>query len=243
MIDFENRVALVTGAGRGIGRAVALALARAGADVAVNYRTRAADALEVCSEIARLGRHAVAVPADVSDRREVTRLIDVVERELGGVSILVNNGGIARPRALEKIAEEDWDATIDTNLKSVFLVTEAVLPAMRARRSGRIINLSCVAPHLGGVVGPHDAASRAGILGLTQAYAALLAKDGITVNAIAPTRIDTAMPRGNARTRAELVSVARSGAPEEVADIALMLAGNGDITGQTLHLNGGWSMP
>jgi 3-oxoacyl-[acyl-carrier protein] reductase len=242
MIDLENRVALITGAGRGIGRAIALALARAGADVAINYHRRAADALEVCGEVARLGRRAVAVPADVSDSRDVARLIGIVERDLGEASILVNNAGVARPHVLERIAEEDWDATIDTNLKSAFLVTQAVLPGMRARGWGRIINLSSVAAQLGGVVGPHYAASKAGILGLTHAYAALLAKEGITVNAIAPALIDTAMRRGNGGARTELIPVGRFGTPEEVAEVAVTLVRNGYVTGQTLNVNGGWYM-
>lgn len=242
MNGLGSRVALITGAGRGIGRAIALALARAGANVAVNYRTRPVDALEVCGEIARLGRHAVVVPADVSDHRDVARLVGAVEHELGPVSILVNNAGVARPRVLEKITEEDWDVTVDTNLKSVFLMTQAVLPGMRARGWGRIINLSSVAAQLGGVVGPHYAASKAGILGLTHAYAALLAKEGITVNAIAPALIATTMLGSDSRTRSELVPVGRFGMPEEVAEVAVTLACNGYITGQTLNVNGGWYM-
>ncbi|MFZ0429985.1 MAG: SDR family oxidoreductase, partial [Acidobacteriota bacterium] len=129
-----------------------------------------------------------------------------------------------------------------TNLKSVFLVTQAVLPAMRRARWGRIINLSSVAAQTGGVVGPHYAASKAGILGLTRAYAALLAREGITVNAIAPALIETEMVRSNPRARPDLIPVGRFGRTDEVSDIVVMLATNGYITGQTINVNGGWYM-
>ena len=128
------------------------------------------------------------------------------------------------------------------NLKSVFLVTQAVLPKMRAARWGRIINLSSVAAQLGGVVGPHYAASKAGILGLTHSYALLLAKEGITVNAIAPALIETEMVTGNPNARADLIPVGRFGTVDEVADAAVLLATNGYITGQTINVNGGWYM-
>ena len=135
-----------------------------------------------------------------------------------------------------------WDEVVAVNLKSVFLVTQAVLPAMRAAKWGRIVNLSSVAAQTGGVVGPHYAASKAGIVGLTHSYAALLAKEGIAVNAIAPALIETEMVRGNPRARSELIPVGRFGMVEEVADVAVMLAANGYVTGQTINVNGGWYM-
>jgi 3-oxoacyl-[acyl-carrier protein] reductase len=184
----------------------------------------------------------VAVNGDVSVAAEVSRMVEVIEKELGAVSILINNAGIARPEAVAEITEESWDEVIAINLKSVFLVTQVVLPEMRARRWGRIVNLSSVAAQTGGVIGPHYAASKAGILGLTHSYASLLAREGITVNAIAPALIETEMVTRNLKARADLIPVGRFGTVEEVADVAVMLARNGYITGQTLGINGGWYM-
>ena len=242
MDDITGKVALVTGASRGIGRAIALALARAGADVAINFRSREADAQAVAQEIRELGRRSIAVGADVASSEEVGRMVGTVEAELGAVAILVNNAGVARPQPLDEISEQDWDELIAVNLKSCFLVTQAVLPAMRARHWGRIINLSSVAAQLGGVVGPHYAASKAGILGLTHSYASLLAKEGITANAIAPALILTEMVTSNLRARADLIPVGRLGEVEEVAEVAVMLARNAYLTGQTININGGWYM-
>ncbi|MHB8971230.1 MAG: 3-oxoacyl-ACP reductase family protein [Pirellulaceae bacterium] len=240
--DLSGKVALVTGASRGIGRAVAVALAQAGAEVCVNYRTHADEAHQVCDAIAGIGRRAVAVGADVSIAAEVSRLLATVTQQLGPVAILVNNAGVTRPQPLEDITEQDWDEVLAVNLKSMFLVTQAVLPTMRAVRWGRIINVSSVAAQTGGVVGPHYAASKAGILGLTHSYAHLLAKEGITVNAIAPALIETAMVTSNPNARPELIPVGRFGTVEEAADVVRMLARNGYITGQTINVNGGWYM-
>jgi len=232
----------VTGASRGIGRATALALAKIGAAVAVNYKTHAQEALAVCREIKDMGGRAVAVQADVSIAVDVRRMVHQVEQQLGPVAVLVNNAGIARPQPLDQISERDWDEVLAVNLKSVFLVTQAVLPGMRAARWGRIINLSSVAAQTGGVVGPHYAASKAGIHGLTHSYAALLAKEGVTVNAIAPALIVTEMMRDNPRATPALIPVGRFGTVDEVADVVVMLATNGYITGQTINVNGGWYM-
>jgi 3-oxoacyl-[acyl-carrier protein] reductase len=173
---------------------------------------------------------------------EVERLAGEAERSMGPVEVLVNNAGIARQQALEQITESDWDELIDVNLKSCFLVTQAFLPAMRIRKWGRIINISSVAAQIGGVVGPHYAASKAGMLGLTHYYARYLATDGITVNAIAPALIETDMTRTNVKASTANIPMARFGSVEEVSDIALLLATNGYITGQTIHANGGWVM-
>jgi 3-oxoacyl-[acyl-carrier protein] reductase len=240
--ELTGQIALVTGASRGIGRAIALALASAGADVAVNYCTREPEATAVRTEIERRGRRSVTVSADVSIAEEVSRLTCTVERALGPVAILVNNAGVTRPHPLEELTEQTWDEVLAINLKSCFLMTQAVLPRMQAQRWGRIINLSSVAAQLGGVVGPHYAASKAGILGLTHSYAALLAAEGITVNAIAPALIATEMVTGNPKARPDLIPVGRLGSVEEVAEVAVMLARNGYITGQTLNVNGGWYM-
>jgi 3-oxoacyl-[acyl-carrier protein] reductase len=242
MDNLQGRVALVTGSGRGIGRAIAVALARAGADVAINYLTRAADAKDAESEIAGHGRRSVVVQADVSKAAGVDRLVDRVRTELGHIEILVNNAGIARVQSIEEITERDWDELLAVNLKSCFLATQAVLPGMRARRWGRIVNISSVAAHVGGVVGAHYAASKAGMLGLTHFYASRLAREGITVNAISPALIETEMVASNPNATADRIPIGRFGAAGEVADAALMLARNGYMTGQTLHVNGGWYM-
>jgi 3-oxoacyl-[acyl-carrier protein] reductase len=242
MTDLTGRLALVTGGNRGIGRAIAIALAGAGADVAIGYRTRAAEAEETTRAIGALGRRAIAIQADVARADDIRRTIDTTRRALGDVDILINNAGVIRPQPLDAITEQDWHELIAANLTSVFLATQAVLPAMRAKAWGRIINLSSVAAQLGGVVGPHYAASKAGLHGLTHSYAALLAKEGITVNTIAPALIKTEMVTSNPRARADLLPVGRFGEVDEVADVALMLVRNGYITGQTINVNGGWYM-
>jgi 3-oxoacyl-[acyl-carrier protein] reductase len=242
MNDLKGRIALVTGASRGIGRSIALSLATAGADMVLNFLTRATEAKAVEAEILRLGRRCVSIQADVSVASEVQRLAGEAERSMGAVEVLVNNAGIARQQALEQITESDWDELIDVNLKSCFLVTQAFVPAMRTRRWGRIINISSVAAQIGGVVGPHYAASKAGMLGLTHYYARYLAADGITVNAIAPALIETEMTRTNVKASTSNIPMARFGSVEEVSDIALLLATNGYITGQTINANGGWVM-
>ena len=238
----DGKVALVTGASRGIGVAAAVALATAGAHVAVNYKTHASEAAAVCQEITGRGGRTIAVRADVSIAAEVNEMLRQVEQQLGPVAVLVNNAGIARSEPIDQITEQSWDEIIAVNLKSVFLVTQGVLPKMRAARWGRIINLGSVAAQTGGVIGPHYAASKAGVVGLTHSYAALLAKEGITVNAIAPALIETEMITSNPKARRDLIPVGRFGTVDEVAQVVVMLATNGYITGQTINVNGGWYM-
>jgi 3-oxoacyl-[acyl-carrier protein] reductase len=240
--DLKGRLALVTGSSRGIGRAIALALAQAGADVVLNFRSRAAEAAAVEREIRRLERQCLVVQADVSVAADVARLAGAAQDRFGPIGILVNNAGIAKPQPIEEITERDWDEAIDVNLKSCFLMTAAALPAMRSRQWGRIVNLSSVAAQVGGVVGPHYAASKAGMLGLTHFYAQRLAKEGITVNSIAPALVETEMVTKNLNARPERIPIGRFGLPDEVAEVALMLARNGYITGQTVNVNGGWYM-
>ena len=238
----ENRVALVTGGSRGIGRSIAVALAGARAQVAVNYRMQQSAAEEVCARIRSMGSRAIALQADVSLSAEVDCLVSAVERDLGPVDILVNNAGIAQIKPFNKLTEADWDHLLDVNLKSAFLVTQRVLPAMRQRRWGRIINLSSVAAQTGGVIGPHYAASKAGLIGLTHSYAALLAKEGITANAIAPALIATDMITSNPNASTERLPMGFFGSPEEIARAAVLLAESDFITGQTISVNGGWYM-
>ncbi len=240
MDDLHGKIALVTGASRGIGRATALALARYGADLVLNYVSQSDAADSVASDIRSLGRRCLTVQADVSRPSEVRSLIDQTTQNFGTIHILVNNAGIARVQRPEEIAEADWDEIIDVNLKSCFLVSQAVLPYMRAQKWGRIINLSSAAAHVGGVVGPHYAASKAGMLGLMHYFASNYVKEGITANAISPALIETDMVTQNINATPDKIPVGRFGHVDETAEVAVMLARNGYITGQTIHVNGGW---
>ncbi len=240
MSDLNNRVALVTGASRGIGKAIALALAGAGAAVAVNYRARGGEAEAVAEAIRAGGGKAAAFGADVSRRADVERMVREVEERLGAIDILVNNAGMAEKRSVDEITEEDFDSAIAVNLKSVFLCTQAVLPGMRARRWGRIVNISSIAARGAGGVSVAYNASKAGLEGLTRGYAARLAAEGVTVNAIAPGLIDTEMgkPLIEAGVGAR-IPVGRIGTGDDIAQAVMMVAGNGFMTGQTIAVNGG----
>jgi 3-oxoacyl-[acyl-carrier protein] reductase len=242
MDSLKNRVALVTGASRGIGRETALSLARAGCDVAVNCVKSIDEANQVVAEIAALGRKACVVLADVTQADQVARMVEQVQEQLGAISILVNNAGMTRIQPLDQITEADWNQVMTANLTSTFLVSQAVLPAMRKAKWGRLIMLSSVAAQLGGVIGPHYAASKAGMIGLVHSYAHMLAKEGITANAIAPALIETDMIRGNPNIRPDLLPVGRFGQADEVAETVVLLARNGYMTGQTVNINGGWYM-
>jgi 3-oxoacyl-[acyl-carrier protein] reductase len=240
--ELTGKIALVTGADRGIGRAIALALAENGVSVGVNYRTRQAEAEEVRSQIEALGQRSIIIRTDVSSAAEVAHMVETVQRELGPISVLVNNAGIARPESIEEITEESWDHVLAVNLKSQFLLIQAVLPDMRRQKWGRIINLSSTAAQAGGLTGAHYSASKAGILGLTHYYASQLTKEGITVNAIAPALIRTEMVTKDLKAGEDRIPVGRFGTVEEVAEAAILLARNGYITGQTINVNGGWYM-
>ena len=237
--DLTNRVALVTGASRGIGKAIALALAEAGAAVAVNYHSRASEAQHVVEAIRAVGRRALACAADVSDSGAVGAMVRQVEDGLGPVDVLVNNAGIGIARGLDDLSEADFDRTIAVNLKSAFLCTQAVLPGMRARRWGRIVNITSGAARGSGLVGVHYNASKAGMEGLTRGYSKRVVNEGITVNAVAPSLIETDMIGANRAERAARVPVGRLGTPEEVAQATLMVIGNAYMTGQTIQVNGG----
>jgi len=242
MSALDHRIALVTGASRGIGKSIALALAKAGCHVAVNYRQQAGAAGEVRSEIEKLGKRVIAIQADVSVPADVERLVCETERQLGEIEILVNNAGIAQTKPIAEITLEDWERILRVNLTSAFLVTQRVLPGMRKRRWGRIINLSSVAAQTGGVIGPHYATSKAGLIGLTHSYAALLAKQGITANAIAPALLETDMVTNNLNASPDRIPLGYFGHPDEAGRAAVLLAESDYITGQTINLNGGWYM-
>lgn len=242
MDSLNGKVALITGASRGIGRDIALALAAAGCSVAVGYNKDKAGAEGVADTIRRQGGSAVALGGDVSDPQMATRLVQDAEAELGPLGILVNNAGINPSRTPEQITAADWDETLRVNLSAAFHLIQAALPGLRERKWGRIITLSSVAAQLGGVIGPHYAASKAGLIGLAHYYAAALAKEGITSNAIAPALIETEMLKGNPAIKPTLIPVGRFGQTDEVSSVVVMLAGNGYITGQTINVNGGWYM-
>jgi 3-oxoacyl-[acyl-carrier protein] reductase len=240
MSDLKNRVALVTGGSRGIGEATAIALAKAGAAVAVNYRERSQEAAAVVENIQRSGGRATAVAADVSLAGDVRSMVSDVESRLGPIDILINNAGIAVTRGLDDITEEDFDRTIAVNLKSAFLCTQAVLAGMRGRRWGRIVNISSIAARGAGSISVAYNASKAGLEGLTRGYASRLAPEGVTVNAVAPGLIDTEM--GKPLIEEGVVAripVGRSGTGEEIAQAVMLLVRDGYITGQTLAVNGG----
>jgi len=241
MSDLKDRVALVTGGSRGIGRAVALALAKSGAAVAINYRERDNDANAVAEAIRESGGDAATFGADVSLGAAVLGMVHDVEERFGPIDILVNNAGIATARGLDDITEGDFDRAIAINLKSVFLCTQALLPGMRARHWGRIINISSIGARIGaGTVSVAYGASKAGVEGLTRAYALRLATSGVTVNAVAPGLIDTDM--GKPLIESGIVNripVGRAGTGEEIAQAVIFLVGNGYMTDQTIAVNGG----
>jgi 3-oxoacyl-[acyl-carrier protein] reductase len=239
MTLLSGRVALVTGASRGLGKAIAIALAEAGADVAVNYRVQREAAESVAQAIRALGRKAIAVEADVSVSADVERLVSTTEAQLGPVGILVNNAGIAKILPADQVTEEIWNEFLRVNLTAAFLVSQRVLPAMRAARWGRLIHLSSIAAQYGGLMGPHYSASKAGMLGLMRSYASQYAKEGITSNAIAPALVETDMTAAIPKDILSRIPIGSFGEPEEVARLTVLLAQSSYITGQTLNPNGG----
>jgi len=237
MIDFRGRIALVTGGSRGIGRATAIALGRAGANVAINFLTQEDAANEVALEIKNIGCNASIFQGDVSQSLEVDRMVAEISGKLGPIDILVNNAGQARRLSIDEVTEDDWEQTMSINLKSVFLVTRAVLPHMRAQKWGRIVNVSSGASVTGGSVGIHYSASKGGVDALSRAYASRLVKEGITVNIVSPSLIDTDMIPD--KLVAQNIPMGRLGLPQECADAIVQAASNGFMTGQTIFLNGG----
>jgi len=238
----ENKIALVTGAASGIGKVIAIALAEAGAKVVINYHKRTDEAKKLEEAIRIQGGYAKAIQADVSDEAAVQSLFNNVKDSLGSVDILVNNAGINPSKPFEQITLADWQQTVSINLTSAFLVTQAAVPAMIEKGFGRIINISSIAAQTGGIIGPHYAASKAGLIGLTHSYASLLAKYNITANAIAPALIDTEMIQNKPNIKPDLIPLKRFGQPEEVSEVVLLLVKNGYISGQTINVNGGWYM-
>ncbi|MFT9847896.1 3-oxoacyl-[acyl-carrier-protein] reductase [Aneurinibacillus sp. REN35] len=244
----EGKVALVTGASRGIGRAIALELASQGADVAVNYAGSEAAAREVADEIVKLGRRAIVVQANVANAGEAEAMVKQTIDELGKLDILVNNAGITRDNLLMRMKEEEFDDVIAINLKGVFNCTKAVTRPMMKARGGRIINISSVVGVMGNPGQANYVAAKAGVIGMTKSVARELASRGITINAVAPGFIETDMTSilGD-DTKESLLSqipLGRLGKPQDIADIVSFVASEkaSYITGQVFHVDGGMYM-
>ncbi|MGG7618818.1 3-oxoacyl-[acyl-carrier-protein] reductase [Bacillus coreaensis] len=243
-----GKVALVTGASRGIGRDIAIELAKAGANVAVNYAGSEARANEVVQEIQSLGREAFAVQCDVASTESVAEMVKQTIDRWGSLDILVNNAGITRDNLIMRMKEDEWDDVINTNLKGVFLCTKAVTRQMMKQKSGRIINISSVVGESGNAGQANYVAAKAGVIGLTKTTAKELAPRGITVNAVAPGFITTDMTdKLNDEIKEgmlKMIPLAKFGEPKDIANAVTFLASDDSryITGQTIHVNGGMVM-
>lgn len=247
-MNLTGKVALVTGASRGIGQATAIDLAKAGADIVVNFIGNEAVAQETVEAIEVLGRKAIKIKADVGNADEVQAMVDEAVAAFGHIDILVNNAGITRDGLLIRMKDSDWDDVLNINLKGVYLVTKAVAKLMVKQRAGRIINMTSVSGVTGNVGQANYAAAKAGVIGFTKTCAKELASRGITVNAVAPGFIETAMtdvlPEKIKEGIAATVPFGRMGQPEEIASVVTFLASDfaSYITGQVLNVDGGMVM-
>lgn len=248
-MEFKNKVVIVTGASRGIGKATAAMFARKGAKVVIHYNSNRAGADEVAAEIEKMGRDYLIVQADVSKMDEVRDMVNKTIDKFGRVDILVNNAGITEPKDFRDTTEEEWDRMMRINLKSVFLCCKEVVPYMEKQQYGRIINLSSIVGKTGGIgAGVHYCAAKAGVIGFSKALANQVAKDGITVNVVAPGMIDTRMISWRSpelmKKHVGQIPVGRVGKTEEVAAAICYLASDeaAFMTGQTLDINGGMYM-
>jgi 3-oxoacyl-[acyl-carrier protein] reductase len=236
----DGRVALVTGGSGGIGAALCRALAAEGATVAVHYRDRSQLAESIAAEIRNGGGRAAAFPADLLVPRASELLVDAVERDLGRIDVLVANHGHAHKASFDEVDAGAWDETLAINLRAPFLLAQRVIGGMKDRGFGRILFISSVAGFTGGIVGPHYAASKAGLHGLTHHLASRVAEAGITVNALAPALIEsTDMLPGDPGYLQRAIPVGRLGRPEEVADMAMAMLRNAYLTSKVVSLDGG----
>lgn len=248
MFNLQDKTALVTGSSRGIGRAIAIALAQQGADVALHYHQNSGAAREVATEIEALGRKAVVLQADARDAQAYAELWKQAETELGSVEILVNNAGTLKRAFLGLMSESAWDETLTVDLKSAFLLSKAAARGMMRQKKGRIINIASQAGQTGEVMAAHYSAAKAGLLGLTKSTARELAIYGITCNAVAPGFVETDLVAGTTPTQREtqekLVPLGRFGTPEEVAALCVYLASDeaAYVTGQVFAIDGGLRM-
>ncbi len=244
----EGKVAIVTGASRGIGRSVAIALAKAGAKVIINYAGNAAAAEEVQNQIAAAGGQSMVVQADVTDKDAVASMVKQTMATYGRIDILINNAGIARDNILMLMKEGDWDDVMNTNLKGIFLCTKTISRVMMKQKYGRIVNMTSVVGQTGNAGQSNYAAAKAGVIGFTKSIAKELSSRGITVNAIAPGFINTDMTAVlSDQAKADLVTqipLGRLGSPEDIAAGVLFLVSDSAnyITGQTLNIDGGMVM-
>lgn len=242
-MDLHGRVALITGASSGIGYATALRMAEAGADIAIAYGSQEQAAAKLAGHIHRMGQRAITIRGDMLEPAEVLALVDETETRLGPVDLLISNAGAGQRRSLEELSLDEWDQTINTNLRPAFLLSQRIAPGMRARHWGRIVFISSVAAFTGGIVGPHYATSKAGLLGLMHSLAPVLAPHGVTVNTVAPALIaETGMIAGGPEAEQTLVPripVGRLGKPEDVVEAIMMLMVNSYMTNQTILVDGG----
>ena len=247
-MDLSGKVALVTGGSRGIGREIAIELARHGADVAISYVNNEEKAMEVVREIQKFSVKGLCIKADVSKEEEVKRLVDTIKDELGTIDILVNNAGINRDTLLIRMSTQEWDQVIDTNLKGTYLCTRLVAKDMIKKKYGKIINIASVAGVAGNYGQANYSASKAGVIGFTKAVAKELASRGINVNAVAPGLIETDMTQALKEEIKEAliksVPMGRLGSPKDVANLVVFLASDKSdyITGQTINIDGGMIM-
>jgi 3-oxoacyl-[acyl-carrier protein] reductase len=244
----DGKVAIVTGASRGIGRAIALSMASAGAHIVINYAGNEAAAKEVADEVAKLGRQSLIIQANVANSAEVAQMVDETVKTFGKVDILVNNAGITKDNLLMRMKEDEWDDVIAINLKGVYNCLKAVTRPMMKQRSGRIINISSVVGAIGNAGQANYVAAKSGVIGLTKSAARELASRGITVNAIAPGFIETDMTaklgEDIQKSLLDQIPLQRLGKPEDIAHMATFLASEqaSYMTGQTLHIDGGMYM-
>ena len=229
--------ALITGAGKGIGKSIARTLAMAGATIIINYKTSKHSAEELATEINQSGGKAVAMKADLTDAEDVASLFNQVSREVGPVDILINNAGINPPQPQENIRLNTWAELLNINLTSAFLTIQAAVPSMKKNHFGRIINISSVAAQSNALTNSPYSGNNSGMLGLTHSYASLLAKYGITVNTITSALPDTQVINGGQSINAANLRGENLDRPEEIADVALLLACNGYVSGQTINVN------